>query len=73
MAQERITFEFDDFADSGFDNLEYEDAARAERDELYVESRGGSERCLCCGRYDYGDKLTKYGVHAEPCRNPNEE
>lgn len=37
-----------------------------------IESRGGIDKCMNCGRYMYGDQLNKYQVCIRPCRNPNE-
>jgi hypothetical protein len=38
----------------------------------YEQSRGGIDKCLNCGRYMYGDSLTKDQVCERGCVNPNE-
>ena len=38
----------------------------------YIESRGGIDKCMNCGKYMHGDQLNKDQVCKIPCRNPNE-
>lgn len=37
-----------------------------------IESAGGIDKCLNCGRYKSGNSLTKDQVCKIPCQNPNE-
>lgn len=49
--------------------------SKEQEEELddYVNSRGGIDKCMVCGRYKYGDELTGGYQHCiKPCRNPNE-
>lgn len=40
-------------------------------DEL-VESNGGIDKCMNCGRYKYGNELDENQVCIRRCKNPNE-
>ena len=38
-----------------------------------INSRGGIDKCMCCGKYKYNDQLTYPGqVCKSGCVNPNE-
>lgn len=47
-----------------------EDCARV-CDEL-EEENGGMDKCMCCGRYKYGNQLNAFQVCIKGCVNPNE-
>lgn len=38
----------------------------------FIESKGGIDKCLNCGRYRYGDQLTREQVCLARCVNPAE-
>lgn len=40
--------------------------------EDYIDSRGGIDKCMNCGKYMYNDKMTRDQVCKIPCHNPNE-
>lgn len=40
--------------------------------DAYEESMGGIDKCLNCGRYQWGKKLNKDQCCIKQCRNPNE-
>jgi hypothetical protein len=44
----------------------------AEEVEAEIDSRGGIDKCMNCGRYKYGDQLNRYQVCSKGCVNPNE-
>jgi hypothetical protein len=48
------------------------DCAACDEDDAYVESCGGIDKCLTCGRYKYGDQLNSMQSCANGCVNPNE-
>lgn len=48
------------------------DCVQCDQEDDYTNKRGGIDKCLNCGRYMYGDMLTRDQVCATPCRNPNE-
>lgn len=44
----------------------------AETEDEEINSRGGIDKCLNCGRYMYGDQLDNNQCCVRGCRNPNE-
>lgn len=70
MATANRTYEdasedFDDLYDLPIEN-------EKEIDE-YINSRGGIDKCMCCGKYKYNDELTYPGQTCiKGCVNPNE-
>jgi hypothetical protein len=44
------------------------DLDKCEQCYSYIEERGGIDKCLSCGRYVFGDTLTKDQVCRRPCR-----
>lgn len=65
-------------ASNDFDDL-YEDwmnpisDEEREEEDAYIDSRGGIDKCMCCGRYKYNDELTYPDQTCiKGCVNPNE-
>lgn len=63
--------DFDDLYDDWIHpGLSDEDQEKADE---YIDSRGGIDKCMCCGRYKYNDELTYPDqVCIKGCVNPNE-
>lgn len=59
-----------------FDDGEYEDLYNYidhEAEADYIESRGGIDKCMNCGRYKFNDQLNySPQVCKIPCKNPQE-
>lgn len=59
----------DDFDELYSSSYDYED----EYVEEYIDSRGGIDKCMNCGRYKYNDELSYPGQTCiKGCVNPNE-
>lgn len=71
-----IYFEYDDsFNDDPRDDYFQNYKSQEEQDEEddYINSRGGIDKCMNCGKYMYNDSLTYPGqVCIKGCVNPNE-
>lgn len=75
MATSNRTYEdasndFDDIYKDWMSPISEEEREEA---EAYVNSRGGINKCMCCGKYKYNDELTYPGQTCiKGCVNPNE-
>jgi len=50
----------------------YADCAACDALDDEIESKGGIDKCLCCGKYKYGNSLNAFQQCIKGCRNPNE-
>jgi hypothetical protein len=63
-------YESDDFWDS-LDDFRSQEEIDAE--DEYIESRGGIDKCMNCGKYKYNDELSYPDQTCiKGCVNPNE-
>jgi hypothetical protein len=61
-----------DYEDDG-DYEDYRTEQQREDEDVYIESRGGIDKCMNCGRYKFNDELNyDPQVCKIPCRNPRE-
>ena len=66
----QIYYESDEFWDSLDD---FRSQVDIDAEDEYIESRGGIDKCMNCGKYKYNDELSYPGQTCiKGCVNPNE-
>lgn len=65
--------DYNDEDDYDYAGDTYKSPAEQEAEDDYIESRGGIDKCMNCGKYMYNDQLNySPQVCKIPCKNPRE-